>query len=109
MADLLILSRGPMKYVTGFKGYNINGYRFHVQDYDKGLRTPNYGIGVAGETDEEEKTIDYFGELTDILELQFIGWRRLIFFRCMWFDVYDNETGVKMDEYDFISVTPNDF
>ncbi|KAH0678594.1 hypothetical protein KY284_019679 [Solanum tuberosum] len=36
MADLLTLSCGPMKYVTRFKGYIINGYRFHVQDYDKG-------------------------------------------------------------------------
>ncbi|KAH0681212.1 hypothetical protein KY284_022297 [Solanum tuberosum] len=106
MADLLTLSRGPMKYVTRFKGYIINGYRFHVQDYDKGLRTQNYGIVVTGETDEEDKTVDYIGELTNILELQFIGGRRLILFRCMWFDVYDNERQVKMDEYDFQSFFP---
>ncbi|WMV14309.1 hypothetical protein MTR67_007694 [Solanum verrucosum] len=109
MADLLTLSRGPMKYVTRFKGYIINGYRFHVQDYDKGLRTQNCGIVVAGETDEEGKIIDYYGDLTDILELQFIGGRRLVLFRCMWFDVYDNERGVKMDEYDFVSVNPQRF
>ncbi|KAH0725236.1 hypothetical protein KY284_001101 [Solanum tuberosum] len=77
MADLLTLSRGPMKYVTRFKGYIINGYRFHVQDYDKGLRTQNCGIVVAGETDEEGKIIDYYGDLTDILDQQFIGGRRL--------------------------------
>ncbi|KAH0777523.1 hypothetical protein KY290_008934 [Solanum tuberosum] len=59
------------------------------------------GTIVAGEIDEEDKTIDYYGELTDILELQFIGGRRLVLFRCMWFDVYDNERGVKMDEYVF--------
>lgn len=69
MADLLALSRGPMKYVKSFKGYIINGYRFHVHDHDKGLRTQNYGIVVAGETDEEDKIIDYYGELTEILEL----------------------------------------
>ncbi|WMV40449.1 hypothetical protein MTR67_033834 [Solanum verrucosum] len=109
MVDLLTLSRGPMKYVTRFKGYIINGYRFHVQDYDKGLRTQNCGIVVAGETDEEGKIIDYYGDLTDILELQFIGGRRLVLFRCMWFDVYDNEMGVKMDKYDFVSVNPQRF
>ncbi|KAH0698842.1 hypothetical protein KY284_013057 [Solanum tuberosum] len=109
MADLLTLLRGPMKYVTRFKGYIINGYRFHVQDYDNGLRTQNCGIVVAGETDEEGKIIDYYGDLTDILELQFIGGRRLVLFRCMWFDVYDNERGVKMDEYDFDDMNPSKF
>ncbi|WMV23690.1 hypothetical protein MTR67_017075 [Solanum verrucosum] len=105
--DLLTLSRGPMKYVTSFKGYIINGYRFHVQDYDNGLRTQNCGIVVAGETDEEDRIIDYYGELTEILELQFIGGRRLVLFRCMWYDVYDKERGVKMDEYDFETSTRN--
>ncbi|KAG5600646.1 hypothetical protein H5410_032016, partial [Solanum commersonii] len=60
IADLLTLSRGPMKYVTKFKGYIINGYRFHVQDYDKGLRTQNCGIVVSAETDEEDKIIAYY-------------------------------------------------
>ncbi|KAH0710797.1 hypothetical protein KY284_012224 [Solanum tuberosum] len=65
MEDLLTLSRGPMKYTTSFKGYIINGYRFHVQDYDNSLRTQNRGIVVAGETDEEDRIIDYYGELTE--------------------------------------------
>ncbi|WMV58401.1 hypothetical protein MTR67_051786, partial [Solanum verrucosum] len=109
MADLLTLSRGPMKNATRFKGNIINEYRFHVQDYDKGLRTQNCGIVVVGETDEEDGIIYYCGELTEILELQFQGGRQLVLFRCMWFDVYDNERGVKMDEYDFLSVNPQRF
>jgi len=109
MADLLTLSRGPMKNVTKFKGYIINGYRFHVQDYNNGLRTQNCGIVVSGEAGEEGRIIDYYGELTEILELQFVGGRQLVLFRCMWFDVYDNERGVKMDEYDFVSVNPQRF
>ena len=104
MKDLLSLSRGPMKCVTSFKGYIINGYRFHVQDYDKGLRTQNCGVVVVGESDEENKTVDYYGELTEILELQFVGGRRVMLFRCVWFDVYDKERGVKVDEYGFVSV-----
>ncbi|KAH0728694.1 hypothetical protein KY284_004559 [Solanum tuberosum] len=77
MADLLTLSRGLMKNVTKFKGYIINGYRFHVQDYDNGLRTQNCGIVVSGEAGEEDRIIDYYGELTEILELQFVGARQL--------------------------------
>ncbi|WMV09380.1 hypothetical protein MTR67_002765 [Solanum verrucosum] len=109
MEDLLTLSRVPMKYVTRFKGYIINGYRFHIQDYDNSLRTQNCGIVVVGETDEEDKIIDYYGELTEILELQFIGGRRLVLFRCMWYDVYDKERGAKIDEYDFLCVNPQQF
>ncbi|XP_015169588.1 uncharacterized protein [Solanum tuberosum] len=83
--------------------------RFHVQDYDNGLRTQNCGIVVASETGEDDRIIDYYGELTEILELQFVGGRRLVLFICMWFDVYDNERRVKMDEYDFVSVNPQRF
>nr|XP_033515972.1 uncharacterized protein LOC108947758 [Nicotiana tomentosiformis] len=69
MEDLLILSRGPLPYVRRLKGYITNEYMFHVEDYDRGLRTQNYGVVVVGKTDEENKNIDYYGELTEILEL----------------------------------------
>ncbi|XP_060183195.1 uncharacterized protein LOC132613161 [Lycium barbarum] len=69
MEDLLSLARGPLPYVTRFKGHIISGYRFHVQEYDKGLRTQNFGVVVVGETDEEQKEMDYYGELTEVLEL----------------------------------------
>jgi len=44
--------------------------------------------------------------LTDVIELQFVMGRRVILFRCNWFDVYDKIKGVKKDEYDFVSVNP---
>lgn len=106
MKDLLTLSRGLLPYVKRLKGYIIKGYRFHVEDYDRGLRTQNCDVVVVGETDEENKNIDYYGELTEILELQFMGGKTVILFRCMWFDVYDQEKGVKMDVYGFVSVNP---
>ncbi|KAK6773982.1 hypothetical protein RDI58_029221 [Solanum bulbocastanum] len=48
MEDLLSLSCGPTKYSTHSDGYVINGYRFHVEDYDKKLRTQNCGVVVLG-------------------------------------------------------------
>ncbi|XP_060206292.1 uncharacterized protein LOC132633965 [Lycium barbarum] len=85
MEDLLALSRGPTPYVLRYNGYIVNGYRFHVEDYDKHLRTQNCGVVVVGETDEHRENIDYYGVLTDVLELQFTG-RRVILFECNWFD-----------------------
>ncbi|OIT02316.1 hypothetical protein A4A49_56833, partial [Nicotiana attenuata] len=55
MEDLLALSRGPTQYVLYYNGYIINGYRFHVEDYDKHLRTQNCGVVFVGETDEHNE------------------------------------------------------
>ncbi|XP_060182268.1 uncharacterized protein LOC132611929 [Lycium barbarum] len=107
--DLHSLSRGPLLYVTSFKGYVTNGYRFHVKDHDTGLRTQNCGVVVVDETNEENKNIDYYGELTEILELQFTGGRRVVLFRCLWFDVFDQERGIKVDKYGFVSVNRQRF
>ncbi|KAH0761575.1 hypothetical protein KY290_017648 [Solanum tuberosum] len=79
--DLLSLSRGPTKYSTHSNGYVVNGYRFHVQDYDKKLRTQNCGIVVLGENDEDSENLDYYGVLTDVIELQFVMDIRVTSFR----------------------------
>lgn len=107
MEDLLSLSRGPTKYSTHSNGYIVNGYRFHVEDHDQMLRTQNCGVVVVGENDKGSENLDYYGVLTDVIELQFVPDRRVILFRCKWFDVYDKIKGVKKDEYDFMSVNPS--
>lgn len=101
--DLLALSRGPTSYVLRYNGYIVNGYRFHVEDHDRNLRTQNCGVVVVGENDNQSENIDYYGVLTDVLELQFMG-RRVIMFKCNWFDVHDKSKGVKTDDYDIVSV-----
>ncbi|KAH0709578.1 hypothetical protein KY284_011005 [Solanum tuberosum] len=109
MEDLLSLSRGPTKYSTHSNGYIVNGYRFHVEDHDQMLRTQNCGVVVVGESDKDSENVDYYGILTDVIELQFISIKRVILFRCNWFDVYDKVKRVKRDEYDFVSVNPSRF
>lgn len=103
MEDLLALSRGPTSYVLRYNGYIINGYRFHVEGYDRKLRTQNCGVVVVGENDTPSENIDYYGVLTDVLELQFTA-RRVIMFKCKWFDVHGKTKGVKIDEYGIASV-----
>lgn len=44
-----------------------------------------------------------------MIELQFVMDRRVILFRCNWFDVYDEIKRVKKDEYDLVSVNPSRF
>ncbi|KAM3284517.1 hypothetical protein P3S67_023316 [Capsicum chacoense] len=69
MEDLLSLSRGPTKYSTHCNGYIVNGYRFHAEDYDRSLRTQNCGVVVASKYDEDNEMFDYYGVLTDVIEL----------------------------------------
>ena len=35
--------------------------------------------------------------------------RRVVLFKCDWFDVYDELKGIKKDEYGFVSVNPDRF
>ncbi|OIT31399.1 hypothetical protein A4A49_17264 [Nicotiana attenuata] len=106
MEDLLALSRGPTQYVLHYNGYIVNEYRFHVEDYDKHLRTQNCGVIVVGETDEHSENIDYYGVLTDVLELQFTR-IRVNLFQCNWFDAYNKKKGIKTDEYDIFDMRPS--
>ncbi|KAH0665302.1 hypothetical protein KY290_027573 [Solanum tuberosum] len=66
MEDLLSLSRGPLPCVTRFNGHIVNGYRFHVKEYDQYSKTQNCGVVVVGETSEEQKHMNYYGELTEV-------------------------------------------
>ncbi|KAH0765136.1 hypothetical protein KY285_001007 [Solanum tuberosum] len=68
MEDLHSLSCGPTKHLARSNGYVFNGYRFHVEDYDKKLRTQNCGVVVLGENDEDSENFDYYGVFTDTNE-----------------------------------------
>ena len=102
--DLLSLSRGPSQSILCYNGYVVNGFRFRVEDSDKKFRTQNSGVVVSDDIGSEVGNIDYYGVLTEILELQYLGDRRVVLFYCKWFDVHDKEKGIKVDTYDFISI-----
>ncbi|XP_057999327.1 uncharacterized protein LOC131178387 [Hevea brasiliensis] len=99
MRALLSLSRGPARYVTSFYGYIVNGYRFHTEYHDQGLRTQNSGVVVIGDIGDEVNNIDYYGVLTEIIQLQYLCGFRFFLFLCYWWDVYDLVRWVKIDEY----------
>ncbi|XP_057998652.1 uncharacterized protein LOC110631536 [Hevea brasiliensis] len=75
MGTLLSLSRGPTRYVTSFYGCIVNGYRFHIESHDKGLRTQNSVVVVIGDIGDEVNNIDYYGVLIDIIQLQYLRGR----------------------------------
>ena len=80
--DLLALSRGPLENVTCFTGYDMNGFRYRVQSRDRHLCTQNSGVAVLSEQGDNGNTVEYYGILTEIVELQYLDGRRVTLFRC---------------------------
>lgn len=107
---ILSLSRGPSTSVTCYRGYIINGFRFHTREREKGKKTQNSGVVVTAEVSSFASARDknpipghvsYYGVLTDVIELHYLGGNRVILFKCDWWDVINSGRGIKKDEYGF--------
>lgn len=99
--EMLSLARGPIPYVKSFSGYITNGFRFHTIDRDKCMTTQNSGVLVVGNAGDGSGDIEYYGELIDVVMLEYLGGNHIVFFRCNWWDVLK---GVKEDRFGFVSV-----
>ena len=83
-----MLSRGPNTLVTCFKGYIINEFRFHTKVYEEKRKTQNSGVVVVVETSSFASARDmnpttgdvpYYGVLTEVVELHYLGGNRVVF------------------------------
>ncbi|MCL7033879.1 hypothetical protein MKW94_008331, partial [Papaver nudicaule] len=73
---LYSLAGGPCREAVSFRGYIFKGYRFHTSDWEKQRKTQNNGIFVKGRDDDdhqEEPAIDFYGTLTEIIEVWYAG------------------------------------
>ncbi|GJV39971.1 putative transposase-associated domain-containing protein [Tanacetum coccineum] len=85
---LKVLARGPMRYVESYKGYFVNGYKFHTLKHGDGRVTHNSGVCVKGSTYNEFE-YDYYGLLVDVLEVNYRdsnGRCVVVLFKCDWFE-----------------------
>lgn len=79
------LSWGHDRRVKQYKGCVINGYRFHIRDHDMYRKTQNSGVVVVGEHDKKE--VNFYGELYDIIELEYFERNRVVLFKCDWWNL----------------------
>ncbi|KAI3868580.1 hypothetical protein MKW92_014562 [Papaver armeniacum] len=86
--ELYSLAGGPCREATSFKGYILKGYRFHTRDWEKKRKTQNSGVFVKGGDDDqqEEPVVDFYGALTEIIEVRYAGQFRVLLFKCEWRD-----------------------
>ncbi|KAJ8619875.1 hypothetical protein MRB53_028404 [Persea americana] len=104
----------PLRAVMCFKGYIVNGFRFHTKDRERQRKTQNSGVfltaeisSFASERDSSPMTgnVGYYGILNDVMELQYIGGNQIVLFKCDWWDVMNRGgKGIKQDEYGFTCV-----
>lgn len=117
--ELRALARGPSDMIKRANGYIVNGYRFHTERLEKKRKTQNSGVflsaltrGYASSRDEnpKEDTIEYFGILEDIIELDYFAGGNVILFKCKWYDTLSrNDRGVKVDQYGYTLVNSKRF
>lgn len=94
------LACGPFREVHTWPQYNVNGYKFHTETYGSNKSTMNSGVCIKG-TNYAEFESDYYGILTDIIELEYPNpttkRTRVVLFKCDWFDPTINQ-GCKIHE-----------
>lgn len=108
--ELRALARGPHPVGKRYRGFIINGFRFHVKSYENRRKTQNSGLVVTAETSSFSRRNDnnpvvgdvtYYGVLKDIIELEYLDGRKIVMFDCDW---VSTRSAQKQDEYGFALV-----
>lgn len=92
--ELRALAHGPNPVGKRYRGFIINGFRFHVKRFEIYRKTQNSGLVVTAETSSFASRNDnnpvvgevtYYGVLKDIIELEYpiIG-KKIVMFECDW-------------------------
>ncbi|KAG8473410.1 hypothetical protein CXB51_035692 [Gossypium anomalum] len=112
MTKLNGFPKGPNRVIKRYSAFLINGYRFHTKYRERMRRTQNCGVVVnssitsyasARDSNPVEGNVEYYGLLTDIIELDYYGRWKVILFRCDWADV-NTARGIKKDQFGFTMV-----
>ncbi|KAK9073871.1 hypothetical protein SSX86_006465 [Deinandra increscens subsp. villosa] len=105
--DLRNLASGPAEFVRKYKGFIINGFRFHTKHVEENRKTQNSGVMLQAMTNSFSSARDnnpivgdvtYYGVLNDIIELQYGADKKVVLFRCDWIS---NGSRMKEDENGF--------
>ncbi|XP_018484525.1 uncharacterized protein LOC108855255 isoform X1 [Raphanus sativus] len=105
--DLRCLALGPSKKVVKYTAYNVNGFKFRTVEREAELKTQNSGVYVAAETmsyasardcNPRTGTVAYYGNLIEVIELNYYEVFKVVLFKCKWADTR-TERGYKIDVY----------
>ncbi|KAI9077621.1 hypothetical protein K1719_040396 [Acacia pycnantha] len=82
---------GPKRRVKTWHRYFVNGYKFHTAKVALNKSTNNSGVCIKG-TDYAQAEYDFYGIVQEIVELEYTGVpvKRVVLFKCDWFDPTSN-------------------
>lgn len=96
---------GPLRSVTTYQVYFVNGYKFHTREHGLNRSTFNSGVCIKG-SNYSDLSSDYYGILVEIVQLEYpaLPIKRVVLFKCDWFDPTPN-VGVKIHkQYNLVDV-----
>ncbi|GLT51761.1 hypothetical protein SLA2020_251480 [Shorea laevis] len=106
---LICLAHGPSWMVSCYKGFWVNGFRFHTTSYGRNKRTMNSGVCITGTTGTESD-LDFYGLLQEVIELQYVGCRHrqtVVLFKCDWYEI-PPARGIVVDrKHRLVDINPN--
>ncbi|BBG96738.1 hypothetical protein Prudu_005627 [Prunus dulcis] len=102
--ELNNLAFGPIRAEL-FSGCYINGVKFLGPARDDKLCTQNSGVHVPG--GGESTNIDFYGKLTNVVQLLYKDRYQVIMFKCRWFDSNPNRPGSVKIDHGLLSVNIN--
>ena len=101
-SDITWISRRPSFFVRSYKGYILNGVKFHTTDLSTSRKTQNNGVFVS------ITTLTYLRNPNDAPSIGDLSYHGTLenghdslkypLFRCKWYD------GLKTDEFGIVSV-----
>nr|GEY53626.1 hypothetical protein [Tanacetum cinerariifolium]GEY53634.1 hypothetical protein [Tanacetum cinerariifolium] len=78
--NLKSLAIGPSRHTRTWQLYYVNGFNFHTMHHSFGRKTSNTDLCIVGEEG------DYYGQLNDVIELEYMNCSKVVLFKCEWFD-----------------------
>nr|GEX81959.1 hypothetical protein [Tanacetum cinerariifolium] len=99
------VASGPLRSVVTYPVYFVNGYKFPTSEHGSGRSTYNSEVCLKGSNYSDESN-DYYGILAEIVQLEYpaLPIKRVVLFRCDWFDPTPN-VGMKVHKgYNLVDV-----
>lgn len=91
--------------MTTYTGYLINGYRFHTKACEINKKIQNSGVVISAQAKRYStakdltpmsETIEYYGLIKKMIDLDYYGFTKYVLFKCDWFDVNNRNNGIKV-------------
>lgn len=102
---LRTLAKGGRDLVTLYRGYMINGVRFHTEEGCNHLTTMNSGVCVRATSDSGD--MNFYGMLQEVIEMSFADFgpvQKITLFKCIWYD--NNKAVTQHPTYSLVDIDP---